>query len=116
MNETPDDAAESAHPENPGRHRLNSKTPAASIGRLRISGHIEDAATDPDEADRGSDGITDIDREQPERRQKNRHPFQGIHLDAKHPFEIGISGCSWHLDAECSARLRHPNGGEEVKR
>src|SRR3954447_7051249 len=43
-------------------------------------------------------------------------PFQGIHLDPKHPFEIGVSGYGWHLDAECSARLGHPNGGEEVKR
>src|SRR3954447_19198481 len=116
MDETPDDAAESPHPENPGRHRLNPKTPAASFGRLRIPGHIQDAAADPDKTNRGRDGIADIDREQPERWEENRHPFQGIHLDPKHPFEIGISGYSWHLDAECSARLGHPNGGVEVKR
>src|SRR3954465_7856068 len=32
------------------------------------------------------------------------------------PVQIGVSGYGWHLDAECSARLGHPNGGEEVKR
>ena len=36
-------------------------------------------------------GVADIDREQPERRQHDRHPFQRVHLDAEGALEIGMA-------------------------
>jgi len=52
MNEAPDDCAERAQPENDGGAGLNAKTAAAFCGGLRITGHVEDAAGDPDPARR----------------------------------------------------------------
>src|ERR1700737_3793062 len=91
MNEAPDDRAQRAHPKNGGSGGLNRKASPAFIGGLRITGHVKDAAGDPDQAKRCRDCIADVDRKQPERGQENRHPFQRVHLHAKHPLEVGIA-------------------------
>src|ERR1700716_1331466 len=91
MNEAPDDGAQRAQPEKDGGRGLNPKASPAFIGGLRIAGHVKNAAGDPDEAQHRRDCVADVDREQPERGQQNRHPFQRVHLHAKHPLEIEIA-------------------------
>ena len=49
--------------------------------------------------------VVDVEREQPKRRQEDRHPFQRVHLHAEHPLEIGIAGGRRRLDAVFAARL-----------
>src|SRR5260370_8846181 len=88
MKKAPEDRAQRAEPENDGSAGLNPKTSPALLRGLRIAGHVEEAAGDPDEAEHGRDGIADIDRKQPERGQENRHPFHRVHLHAKHPLQI----------------------------
>ncbi len=116
MNEPPDDGARRAQPEKDGSAGLNAKTPSAFCGGLRITGHVKDAARNPGQAQHGRDGIADIDRKRSQRGQENRHPFQRVHLHAKHPLKIGIARYGRHLDAEGNARLRHLDRGEEVER
>src|SRR5258706_16168959 len=60
MNEAPHDRARGAQPENDSRAGLNAKTPPVFAGGLRITGHVKDAAGDPDQAQHGGDGIADI--------------------------------------------------------
>src|SRR3977135_3594405 len=88
MNEAPDDGAQRAQPEKDGGRGLNPKASPAFIGGLRIAGHVKNAAGDPDEAQHRRDCVADVDREQPERGQQNRHPFQRVYLHANNPLEI----------------------------
>src|SRR5213592_2442529 len=66
MNQAPDDCARRAQPQKDGSAGLNAKTPPAFCGGLRIAGHVENAAGDPDQAQHGGDGIADVDRKQPQ--------------------------------------------------
>src|SRR5580693_3784444 len=115
VNKAPEDRAQRAEPENGGGEGLNPKAPAALLGGLRIAGQVKDAASDPDNAEGGGQGIADIDRKQPQRGQEHRHPFQRVHLYAKYPLEVGIARYGRRLDAEFGARLSHLNAGDEVK-
>ena len=72
MNEPPDNRAQRAEPENDDGDGLNGKTWAALFDGLSIADHVENAAGDPDHADRGGDRVADIDGEQPQRGQENR--------------------------------------------
>src|SRR5215212_4823589 len=74
MDKTPADCADRAKPENGRGRRLNAETRAALVGRLRIAGHVQDAAGDPHNADGGCQRVAHIEREQPERRKEDRHP------------------------------------------
>ena len=91
MRKPPDDRAERAEQQHGAGQRLDGKARAALLGRLDIADHVEDAADDPDHAERGRGLIADIDRKQPQRRQEDRQPFQRVHLHAEHPLEIGIA-------------------------
>ena len=115
MNQAPDDGAERAQPENARCQRLDAETTPALVGGLRIAGHVESAAGDPEQGDRGCDGIADVDRKQPQRGQEDRQPFQRVHLHPEHPLEVVIARDRRRLDAEFGARLRDPNAGEEIK-
>src|ERR1700761_9442770 len=68
-----DDRAERAQPKRDAGSRLDAETQAAFCGRTRITDQIENAADNPDQTEYGRACVADIDREQPERGQKNRH-------------------------------------------
>ena len=101
-------------PQGDRRQRLDRKARAAVLDRPGIAEHVENAADHPDQPDPGRDAIADIDREQPQRRQEDRQPFQRVHLRAKHALEIRMARNGRQLDAEFAARPRHQNGRVEV--
>src|SRR6266404_2713069 len=115
MNEPPEHCAQRAEPESNARQALNSKTRPAFFDGLHIADHVENAAGDPDQAEHGGDRVADIDGEQPQRGQENRHPFQRVHLHAEHPLEVGIAGYRGQPDAVGPAGPHHPDAGEEIE-
>jgi hypothetical protein len=115
VHQPPDNHAQRAQPESGGRQPLNTEANRTLFGGLRIAGHVEDAAGDPDQAQRRRSGIADVDREQPQRRQENRHPFQRVHVHAKHPLEVGITGGGRRLDAKGFTGHSNADTGVEVE-
>src|SRR5215471_5598324 len=115
VNQPPDDHAQRAEQQHDAGGRLDAEAGAAFLHGIRIADHVEDAADDPDDADRGGDRVADIDREQPERRQEDRHPFQRVHLHAEHAFEVGMAGYRRQPDPIDNARPSHSDGSEEIE-
>ena len=96
-------------------YSVHGEAGAAAVGGFRIADHVDHPPDHPQRAERSGEGVTQIIGEQPQRRQEDRHPFQRIGLDAKHPLEIRIAERRRRLDAIRHARTGHLHRGVEIE-
>ena len=81
--------------------------------------HVESTAiSDIDyDAQARRDQLVPVDREEPEARQEDRQPFQGVVVHADGPLEQRMAGHRRRLDAGLAARAgdlqAHPEVGEK---
>lgn len=110
-----DNSCDCADEQQDARGRLDEESGQALLHRLGVAGGINDAADDPDESERRSDNVAEVNRAQPERQNESRHPFERVDVHAIDAFEIRIARHCRKIDFEPDVRRRDPRCEEEIQ-
>jgi hypothetical protein len=95
--------------------RLDQEPEQALLDGLAIADEVQNAPADPDQPQHCGGEVAEIDRTEPQRHQEGRHPFERVHVHAKHALEVRMAGRRRMLHVELATRHRHARRKEEIE-